>query len=164
MDKECALMNLLIIAIKMPLREPERAKLMELSRFFGLVPNKLVELIEEVKQMSELEVTQCIYGNEDKKWHFRARVYQVGPKLTLLTPNRPKGRTLRQQEIFPEKFNPKFGRRKPKIDKKIFYHRQPKPAWVTKEIIRLKALMQEAGCRKIAHTFNRKFAQSKQIT
>lgn len=32
---------------------------------------------------------------------------------------------------------------------------QAKPAWVTDEIIRLKALMPEAGCRRIASTFNR---------
>lgn len=33
---------------------------------------------------------------------------------------------------------------------------RPKPQWVVKEIIRLKAIMgQRAGCRTIAHTFNR---------
>lgn len=33
---------------------------------------------------------------------------------------------------------------------------QPKPAWVTNEVIRLKALLgKKAGCRTIAHTFNR---------
>jgi len=31
----------------------------------------------------------------------------------------------------------------------------PKPPWVRREILRLKALMPEAGCRRIAHTFNR---------
>ncbi len=31
---------------------------------------------------------------------------------------------------------------------------QPKPAWVKKRVIRLKALMPLAGCRTIAHTFN----------
>jgi len=31
----------------------------------------------------------------------------------------------------------------------------PKPEWVRKKIIRLKALMPEAGCRSIAHAFNR---------
>jgi len=48
--------------------------------------------------------------------------------------------------------------------KKIFYRRQPKPEWVRKEVIRLKALMPEAGCRAIANTFNRRFAQSKTMT
>ncbi|MBI3397889.1 MAG: transposase family protein [Deltaproteobacteria bacterium] len=36
--------------------------------------------------------------------------------------------------------------------------------WVKQEIIRLKALMPEAGCRKIAYTFNRIFAQSREMT
>ena len=31
----------------------------------------------------------------------------------------------------------------------------PKPPWVRHEVVRLKALMPEAGCRWIAHTFNR---------
>ena len=61
-------------------------------------------------------------------------------------------------------FPPKFGRRKSKADKKIFYHCQPKPAWVRKEIIRLKALMPEAGCRYIASLFNRKYAAVKNMT
>ncbi|MGH7164133.1 MAG: integrase core domain-containing protein [Nitrospiraceae bacterium] len=37
-------------------------------------------------------------------------------------------------------------------------YRPPKPQWVRTEIIRLKALMPEAGCRTIAHLFNRRFA------
>ena len=61
-------------------------------------------------------------------------------------------------------FPPKFGRRKSKADKKIFYHCQPKPAWVRKEIIRLKALMPEAGCRYLASLFNRKYAAVKNMT
>jgi len=32
---------------------------------------------------------------------------------------------------------------------------QPKPAWVKREVIKLKALMPQAGCRSIAHAFNR---------
>lgn len=36
--------------------------------------------------------------------------------------------------------------------------RADKPAWVRREIIRLKALMPDAGCRSIADTFNRRFA------
>jgi putative transposase len=32
---------------------------------------------------------------------------------------------------------------------------QRKPAWVTAEVLRLKALMSKAGCRAVAHTFNR---------
>jgi len=31
---------------------------------------------------------------------------------------------------------------------------QPKPEWVKREVIRLKALIPQAGCRTIAHTYN----------
>ncbi|KAF0144562.1 MAG: Integrase core domain-containing protein [Nitrospirae bacterium] len=65
--------------------------------------------------------------------------------------------------LFPAKFHKRCGRRKPIEDNK-FYHRQPKPVWVRQEVMRLKALMPEAGCRTIANTFNRKFAESKQMT
>ncbi|MBX3308309.1 MAG: transposase family protein [Nitrospira sp.] len=41
---------------------------------------------------------------------------------------------------------------------------QPKPTWVREEIIRLKALMPEAGCRTIAHTFNRQWRDRRQMT
>jgi len=37
--------------------------------------------------------------------------------------------------------------------------RPPKPDWVKKKVIRLKALMPEAGCRAIAHAFNRLYEQ-----
>lgn len=40
----------------------------------------------------------------------------------------------------------------------------PKPKWVRHEIIRLKALLPEAGCRTIAHHFNRRFAVRRQMT
>lgn len=40
----------------------------------------------------------------------------------------------------------------------------PKPAWVRREVIRLKALMPDAGCRRIAGTFNRRFTVSQQMT
>jgi len=40
----------------------------------------------------------------------------------------------------------------------------PKPPWVREEIIRLKALMPDAGCRKIAATFNRCYSQGKGMT
>ncbi len=66
--------------------------------------------------------------------------------------------------LFPARFSQKFGRKKSSGDKKIFYRRQPKPVWVRQEVIRLKALMPEAGCRIIANTFNRRFAESKQMT
>ena len=41
---------------------------------------------------------------------------------------------------------------------------QPKPKWVRDEVIRLKALMPQAGCRTIAHHFNRRWAVSKLMT
>lgn len=39
-----------------------------------------------------------------------------------------------------------------------------KPAWVVREIIRLKALMPDAGCRSIANIFNRRYADSRKMT
>lgn len=41
---------------------------------------------------------------------------------------------------------------------------QPKPQWVQHDIIRLKALMPEAGCRTIAHHFNRRWQSRRQMT
>jgi putative transposase len=41
---------------------------------------------------------------------------------------------------------------------------QPKPRWVQHEIIRLKVLMPQAGCRTIAHHFNRRWQCRKQMT
>ena len=41
---------------------------------------------------------------------------------------------------------------------------QPKPQWVCTEVIRLKALMPRAGCRTIAHHFNRRWKSRKQMT
>ena len=40
----------------------------------------------------------------------------------------------------------------------------PKPKWVRNEVIRLKALVPHAGCRTIAHTFNRRWAARRQMT
>lgn len=41
---------------------------------------------------------------------------------------------------------------------------QPKPKWVKNEVIRLKAVMPRAGCRTIAHTFNRRWRSKRQLT
>ena len=41
---------------------------------------------------------------------------------------------------------------------------QAKPVWVVREIVRLKALMPDAGCRSITHIFNRRFAISRRMT
>ena len=46
----------------------------------------------------------------------------------------------------------------------MFFQSQHKPAWVSREIIRLKALMPDAGCRTIAHVFNRRYAASRKMT
>ena len=45
------------------------------------------------------------------------------------------------------------------------FRARPKPAWVRREVIRLKALMRETGtCRAIEKTFNRRFAYKKHMT
>ena len=49
-------------------------------------------------------------------------------------------------------------------DPKRHCYAQPKPAWVCRDVVRLKALMPDAGCRTIAHVFNRRFAVSRQMT
>ena len=41
---------------------------------------------------------------------------------------------------------------------------RPKPAWVMREVMRLKALMRQAGCRLLADSFNRRFALSRKMT
>ncbi len=51
---------------------------------------------------------------------------------------------------------PHHGRRRAAtVEAVVHHHRIPKPEWVRLEIIRLKALMPECGCRKVAETFNR---------
>ncbi|HYU27880.1 MAG TPA: hypothetical protein VEK83_02525, partial [Gemmatimonadales bacterium] len=48
---------------------------------------------------------------------------------------------------------------------RIAFRARPKPTWVRREVIRLKALMREAGtCRAIEKTFNRRFARKKHMT
>jgi len=62
---------------------------------------------------------------------------------------------------------PAYGwRRKPAIAiaPNAFPRHPPKPEWVRKEIIKLKALMPHEGCRTIAHTFNRLYAVEKHMT
>jgi putative transposase len=43
-------------------------------------------------------------------------------------------------------------------------HAPPKPRWVRDEVIRLKALLPAAGCRTIAHHFNRRWTARRQMT
>ncbi len=50
----------------------------------------------------------------------------------------------------------------PSPSRRIFA--QPKPQWVKREIIRLKALMPRAGCWMIAHTFNRRWKARRHMT
>lgn len=57
-----------------------------------------------------------------------------------------------------------FGRRKAMPSDKPYYRFTKKPDWVPKEIIRMKALMPELGCRKLADSFNRRFKNSNQMT
>src|SRR5882672_5287327 len=57
-----------------------------------------------------------------------------------------------------------LGYRRAALALNSFPRTPPKRAWVKKEVIRLKALMPEAGCRRIANSFNRRFAAKKRIT
>lgn len=41
---------------------------------------------------------------------------------------------------------------------------QPKPPWVSAELIRMKAFAPELGCRKLADAFNRRFAETERVT
>ncbi len=60
--------------------------------------------------------------------------------------------------------HPRRGRRlSPAIGNK-HRHSPHKPEWLKHEIIRLKALMPQAGCRTIADICNRRFAASRKIT
>ncbi len=45
-----------------------------------------------------------------------------------------------------------------------WFRAHPKPQWVRREIIRMKAVMPEAGCRTIAHNFNRRWFARRGIT
>jgi len=52
---------------------------------------------------------------------------------------------------------PHHGRRRAAMgyEPPVLYRRAPKPEWVRLEIIRLKAMMPDKGCRKLAEIFNR---------
>ncbi|MBU1777706.1 MAG: DDE-type integrase/transposase/recombinase [Gammaproteobacteria bacterium] len=51
-----------------------------------------------------------------------------------------------------------------KIENRKLRHSQPKPEWLKREIIRLKANMPQAGCRTISDICNRRFAASRNIS
>nr|NIR53331.1 transposase family protein [Nitrospinaceae bacterium]NIS83729.1 transposase family protein [Nitrospinaceae bacterium]NIT80526.1 transposase family protein [Nitrospinaceae bacterium]NIU42853.1 transposase family protein [Nitrospinaceae bacterium]NIU94925.1 DDE-type integrase/transposase/recombinase [Nitrospinaceae bacterium] len=58
---------------------------------------------------------------------------------------------------------PIYGRKKV-LESKPRYCRFPrKPDWVPKEIVRMKALMWDHGCRKLAEIFNRRFAGKESV-
>jgi hypothetical protein len=46
----------------------------------------------------------------------------------------------------------------------IYHTRRAKSTWVKHEVLRLKALMPHSGCRKIADSFNRRFACTHKMT
>ena len=68
------------------------------------------------------------------------------------------------QHIKQQNNPPCFGRRKVTPLNNSFPCHPKKSEWVRKEIIRMKALMPEIGYRKLADSFNRSFAQSKQMS
>jgi len=54
---------------------------------------------------------------------------------------------------------PRRHRRHPALVHQNNTRRQPKPPWVARELIRIKAWSPDLGCRAIAETFNRQFAE-----
>jgi putative transposase len=66
--------------------------------------------------------------------------------------------------LFNHKY--RYGRRKQHLEgnPNTFPRHPPKPEWVKKEVIRLKALMPNEGHRKIAFAFNRLYSQKRKIT
>lgn len=54
--------------------------------------------------------------------------------------------------------NRQSGRARRRLAETVCRRTQTKPAWVTQEAVRLKALMPDAGCRTLARVFNRRFA------
>ena len=65
------------------------------------------------------------------------------------------------------RISPSYLRRSNKLSLAVgrnHYHSPQKPEWLKVEIIRLKALMPQAGCRTIADICNRRFAASRQVT
>ncbi len=58
-----------------------------------------------------------------------------------------------------------YGKRKPPEELPLSFYLHPKkPDWVPKELIRMKAFMPDVGCRKLAESFNRRYAKKKHIT
>lgn len=57
---------------------------------------------------------------------------------------------------------PRFFRRAHQAPPKTHGYTRKKPAWVKREVVRLKALMQHEGCRKVASVFNSLFAHKRE--
>ena len=71
------------------------------------------------------------------------------------------------QWLFRWRFAGKSRRRSPSVvptPSRLWHPIQPKPKWVKQEVIRLKALLPQAGCRTIAHRFNRRWAARRAMT
>lgn len=66
--------------------------------------------------------------------------------------------------FFSLKNSTHFGKRKIPELAKTFHLHPKKPNWVAKEIIKMKAFMPDTGCRKLAESFNRRYAKSKKMT
>jgi len=64
---------------------------------------------------------------------------------------------------WPDRFGVRRGGLRRRSAPTPFGRQTSKPAWVGREIIRLKALMPEAGCRTVALVFNRRFARHADI-
>jgi transposase InsO family protein len=71
------------------------------------------------------------------------------------------------QRVLPWLFapsRPRHGHKLPHSTGDNHRHSPQKPEWLKHEIIRLKALMPQAGCRTIADICNRRFAASRKVT
>lgn len=66
--------------------------------------------------------------------------------------------------IFRTRIKPRGWARRDQSQKASIAFGVRKPPWVTREVIRLKALMAHDGCRKIADTFNRLYAHDRKMT
>ncbi|MEW7988393.1 MAG: integrase core domain-containing protein [Candidatus Thiodiazotropha sp.] len=70
------------------------------------------------------------------------------------------------KQLLPVQSPPYYGRRKPPPDTASVCRllNTPKPPWVRRELIRMKAWMPDEGCRPLAAAFNRRFSATRQIT
>lgn len=59
---------------------------------------------------------------------------------------------------------PAFGQRKAVKTSTSFPRHPKKPEWVCKEVIRMKAMMPDLGCRMLSNSFNRRFRITRKMT